>query len=322
MRATALPDWLAERGIGETRLVRVKDREIIEAQIVLDGAVRAGTVIEARLKSKGSGGRNAIAASDDGAEFLLPRGADAVTEGASVRIEVLRGPVPGDETWKRPLARVSDKPVGDALLPAAEPLTFPSPQDRLGALGWNDLVEEARSGIVRFAVGELCIEPTRAMTMIDVDGSGEPHELAMVGAAAAARAILRLDLQGSIGIDLPTATGKDARQRAADAVDAILPQPFERTAVNGFGFLQVVRPRRRASLVELAHDRAAFEARALLRAASFGTGAATLSVHPRVADILRARSHWIDALSSQRGGQITLRPDPALTMSGWHVDQA
>ena len=42
-------------------------------------------------------------------------------------------------------------------------------------------------------------------------------------------------------------------------VDAILPQPFERTAVNGFGFLQIVRPRRHASLFELAADRAAFE---------------------------------------------------------------
>ena len=41
------------------------------------------------------------------------------------------------------------------------------------------------------------------------------------------------------------------------------------TAVNGFGFVQIVRPRARASLVELAQDRPAFEARALLRRAAF-----------------------------------------------------
>jgi len=79
--------------------------------------------------------------------------------------------------------------------------------------------------------------------------------------------IRRHGIAGSIGIDLPTAGSKAARLAAGEAVDAILPQPFERTAVNGFGFVQVVRPRQRASLVELAQDRAGFEARALLRRA-------------------------------------------------------
>jgi len=317
-----LPDWLAEQGIGETRLVRVHDGEIVEAQVLLDGAVRAGTVMEARLASKGSAGRNAIAASEDGTEFLLPRGAGTVTEGSSVRIEVLRGPIPGDESWKRPLARVTDKPVGDAPLPAADTLAFPSPQDRLGKLGWNDLIEEARNGIVHFAGGELSIEPTRAMTLIDVDGLGEPQDLALLGATAAARAILRLDIQGSIGIDLPTACGKEARQRAANAVDAILPQPFERTAVNGFGFLQIVRLRRRPSLVELAQDRASFEARTLLRRAAFEAGPACLAVHPRVAEILHTHPDWIAELSRQRGGETGLRADASLTMSGSHVERA
>ena len=318
-----MPEWLAERGIGETRLVRVKDGEIVEAQILLDGAVRAGTVLDARLKSRGLGGRNAIAVSDDGAEFLLPRGAGPATEGRPVRIEVLRGPIPGDETWKRPLARFTDKPVGEAPLPAADDLTFPSPQDRLGALGWNDLLEEARSGTVRFAGGELYIEPTRAMTMIDVDGIGEAHELAMVGAAASARAILRLDLQGSIGIDLPTATGKDARQRAADAVDAILPQPYERTAVNGFGFVQLVRPRQRASLPELAQDRADFEARSLLRRAAFeGSGARRLVAHPAVIAAIEASSDWLDSLSRQVGGAVTLRSEPSLPIQSGYVENS
>ena len=91
----------------------------------------------------------------------------------------------------------------------------------------------------------------------------------MRGAAEAAKAIRRLDIGGSIGIDLPTAGSKASRQAAAAAIDDHLPQPFERTAVNGFGFVQIVRPRLRASLLELAQDRAPFEARALLRRAAF-----------------------------------------------------
>ena len=145
---------------------------------------------------------------------------------------------------------------------------------------------------------------------------GAGGDAVALGAAAAARAIRRLDIGGSIGIDLPTAGSKAARQRAAAAVDAILPQPFERTAVNGFGFLQIVRPRRNASLFELAADRAAFEARALLRRAAVErTGAAALVAHPAIIRVLEAKPDWIAALSRQVGGAVRLQADPKLHIS-------
>src|SRR5438045_6216413 len=127
--------------------------------------------------------------------------------------------------------------------------------------GWPDLVEEARHGIAAFPGGELRVSLTPAMTLIDVDGQLSPAELAVAGARAAGQAIRRHGISGSIGIDLPTVKNKDVRQTAATMIDEILPQPFERTAVNGFGFLQIVRPRRHASPFELAADRAAFETR-------------------------------------------------------------
>lgn len=302
-------------------MVRVADGEIVEARILLDGTVRAGSVLDARLVSNGDGGRNAVAKSGAGDEYLLPRGAPATAEGGALRIEVTREAIPGAEPWKRSLARVAEERAGEAELLDLKALPFPSPDDRLAALGWNDLIDEARSGIVRFPGGELAIEPTRAMTMIDVDGLGEPGELALLGATAAARAILRLDLQGSIGIDLPTSRDKAVRQSAAEAIDAILPQPFERTAVNGFGFLQLVRPRRRASLIELAADRPGFEARALLRRATFASaGAKTLAAHPRVIAAIERRPEWIAELERQIGGAVGLRADAALAMSGGDVE--
>lgn len=304
-------------------MVRIEAGEIVEARILPDGVTRAGSVIEARLVSSGSGGRNAVARTSAGAEFLLPRGAPGTSEGAPVRIEVTREAIPGAEPWKRPLARVTEQAQREPPNAVADDLPFPSPADRLGTAGWNDLIEEARSGTVRFPGGELSIEATRAMTVIDVDGPGPPQELAAAGALAAARAILRLDLQGSIGIDLPTVSGKQARQRAAEALDAILPQPFERTAVNGFGFVQLVRPRRRASLIELAKDQAAFEARALLRRAAFEPpGAKVLAAHPSVVRVLEANPGWVDELGAQVGGSIALRRDPSLTMSAGHVERA
>jgi len=317
-----LPEWLIERGIGETRAALVEDRTIIEARIHLDGIRRAGSVIAARLTSAGTVGRNAIATDERGDEYLLPRGAPGVTEGAPLTIEVSREAIPGCEPWKRPMAKISDAPPTEAPPLAGRVLVIPAAQDELAAAGWNDLIEEARSGIVRFAGGELRISPTPAMTLIDVDGALPAEELAVRGAAEAAKAIRRLDIGGSIGIDLPTTGSREARRHAAERIDEHLPKPFERTAVNGFGFVQIVRPRARASLVELAQDRAPFEARALLRRAAFEpAGPRRLVAHPAVVAVLKEHGDWIDALSRQVGGAVELRSDAALPMSAGYAEK-
>jgi len=290
----------------------VEDDDIVEARILLDGIVAAGSKLRARLVS---GGRNAVARDDAGTEYLLPAGAPGVAEGGAFDMIVTRSAIPGAEPWKRPLARAArpDDQPDDQV--AAKPGTLPP--------AWDDVIEEARSGTVRFAGGELRISPTPAMTLIDVDGQLDPAELALTGAAAAARAIRRLDIGGSIGIDLPTAGSKAARNAAAATIDAHLPQPFERTAVNGFGFVQIVRPRRRASLIELAQDRAAFEARALLRRAGFEPpGPKCLVAHPAVLAILQTHSSLLDQLARQIGGAVSLRAEPSVAMSGGYAEAA
>jgi hypothetical protein len=317
-----LPEWLVERGIGEIRAILVDQGEIVEARIQLEGAVPAGTVIAARLTSAGANGRNAVARDEHGIEYLLPRGASGVTEGAGLRIEITREAIPGVEAWKRPLARATDEPLRPAPKLNGTELPFPAPQDELGQAGWNDVLDEARNGVVRFNAGELRISPTPAMTLIDVDGTLPPDQLAVRGAAEAAKAVRRLQIGGSIGIDLPTSRSRAARHQAAKAIDEHLPQPFERTAVNGFGFVQIVRPRQRASLVELAQDRAAFEARTLLRRAAFeAAGSKRLVAHPALIAFLQSRSEWIEALSRQLGGTIELRVDAALPMSGGYAEK-
>jgi hypothetical protein len=312
-----LPDWQFERGIGERRYVRIEGGEIVGARIQLDGAVPAGTVLAATLLRAG---RPAIAVAD-GQEYVLREGAGLATEGEAIAIEVVRETIPGNEPWKRPLARTSAEAPGDADIGAAE-LPFPAPRDFLEDAGWSDLIEEARSGIVAFAGGALRISPTPAMTLIDVDGNLPPLELAMAGAKAAARAIVRHGIGGSIGIDLPTVQGKEQRTAIGVAVDALLPNPFERTAVNGFGFLQIVRPRRHASLFELAADRAAFEARALLRLAAREKGAICLATNPAVHAVLDSHPEWLDALSRQVGGAVSLRADARLPISGGYAEKA
>ena len=309
-----MPEWLIERGIGETRAALVEDGRIVEARVVREGVIPAGTTLRARLKSVG---RMAVAIAER-REYLLPKGAPGVTEGAGLNIEVTREALGGAEPWKRPLARLTEEPPRDApVLEGRE-----AGGRELDEFGWLDLIEEARSGIIPFPGGELRVSLTPAMTLIDVDGQLPPAELAVAGARAATQAIRRHGVGGSIGIDLPTAEGKAARQAAAEAVDAVLPKPFERTAVNGFGFLQIVRPRTHASLFELAADRAPFEARVLLRRAAHEVGAIRLAAHPAVIAELNRNPGWLDRLSRQTGGLVTLRDDPSLAIWAGHAEPA
>ncbi|NUR45868.1 MAG: ribonuclease [Sphingomonas sp.] len=306
-----MPEWIIERGIGETRAALVENDEIIEARVRRDGVIPAGAILEAKLVAVAP--RVTIEAG--GETFLLPRGVSGVSEGRTLLVEVTREALGGAEPWKRGLARVTN----DEPRPAP-----PLAEGRKGPIaGWDDVLEEARSGIVPFSGGELRIEPTAAMTMIDVDGWLAPPELAQVAAWAAARAISRLDLGGSVGIDFPTLRGKDARLTVDKILDEYLQRPFEKTAINGFGFVQVVRPRSRASLIELARDRAPFEARALLRRAGAETpGAKRIVAHPAVIAVLEQPPAWLDALARQLGGNIGLRADASLTMSGGYAENA
>ena len=277
---------------------------------MLDGQVAAGSVLKAKLKTVG---RNAIAVAE-GIEYLLPKGAPGVTQGAPLTIEITREAI-DTEGWKRPLAKVTDEAPSSGAIIAGEIL--PSTSTAFDTAGWPDLIEEARSGIVSFPGGELRIVVTPAMTLIDVDGALPPGELAIAGAHASAEAIRRHGIGGSIGIDLPIDGGKTARHAAAETIDAVLPQPFERTAVNGFGFVQIVRPRRHASLLELTLDRPAFEARALLRLASRMTCRIELVAHPSL--IAAVQPDWADQLAARIGGTVTLRADPGLGIAGGHA---
>ena len=306
-----MPEWLIERGIGETRAALIEDGEIVEARVRRDGVTPAGTILEAKLIAVAP--RVAVEAA--GETFLLPLGVSGVSEGRSLAVEVTREVLGGAELWKRGLARITSE------TPRPAP---PLAEAREGRIeGWDDLLEDARSGIIGFDGGELRIEPTAAMTMIDVDGWLEPPQLAQVAAWAAARAIRRLDIGGSVGIDFPTLGAKEARRAGDGILHEYLPRPFEKTAINGFGFVQVVRPRSRASIIDLALDRAPFEARALLRrAAGESPGAKRIVAHPAVIAVLEQHPAWLALLGRQVGGNVGLRADAGLTMSGGYAEKA
>jgi hypothetical protein len=328
-----LAEWLYEAGIGEARAALVEDGMIVEMAVERnDGTIRAGTVIEARLLRRADATARGLV-SFTGGEALLAPVPTGLTEGATLMIEIDREPIPESGNTKACRAR----PAAPGATPAPGPDLLarissggivvtrlrPFGSDRLEQAGWSEAMEEAATGIVAAPDVLLRISLTPAMTLIDVDGTSKAAELARAGAAAAGRVIRRFGIAGSIGIDLPTLASKAERQAAAAALDVALPQPFERTAVNGFGFLQIVRRRVRPSLPELiAGDPTRAAALALLRRAEreAGGGRRILVAAPGVIAMIERNPAWLALLEERTGAATTLRAQPGLAISAGHVE--
>ena len=313
---STLPEWLVERGIGETRAALVEDGEIVEAR---DPPRRRDH------PPAPSSTRSCVAVAPQrtveagGEQYLLPRG----------RAGHQRGKPPADRGHPRSAGRRGA--VEARRLPAAPrkiralPRRWPSGTPGQRSSGWDDLVEEARSGIVGFAGGELRIRTDRGD---DADRrrrlAGARRAGADAGAWAAARAIRRLDIGGSIGIDLPTLKGREAA--AAGRFD---PCRISALAVRADGGQRLrLRPdrpasRRRASLIELAADRAGVRGP---RPSPPGRRARSArSAWPRTlpwSRVLEGQPGWLDRLARQVGGAVTLRSDPSLAMSAGHAERA
>jgi hypothetical protein len=320
-----LAEWLYEEGIGENRAILLEDGRIAEALIELPGEIQTGAIVAGRLTAihvPGRRGLVALAASEALIEPLPPH----LTQGQALHVEITREPLPEAGRPKLARCRWSEEPLRPApsLAGRIAPFTrhaVPGP-DRFEEAGWSELLEQAASGEIPFPGGALRMSLTPAMTLFDVDGALPTAALAIAGAEAAARAIRRFGIGGSIGIDLPTVASKAERQAPAAAVDAHLPQPFERTGVNGFGFLQIVRRRSRASLPELlAADPVGAAARALLRRAerAQGAGERTLTAAPAVIARIEQTPGWTEALARRVGAPIALQAEPGLAISAGHV---
>jgi len=331
-----LAEWLYEPGIGENRAALIERGRILEMAIERDdeSGPRAGTILPARLVRKADASGRGMVTLEGGVAAQLTPVPAGLTEGAVLMVEVAREQLCEGAETKPPRVRPAPAGAGAAegadLRGRIEASGFPvrvigTGSDLLDEAGWTEAVEQAASGIVAAPDVLLRIVVTPAMTLIDVDGAGGAREVAVAGARAAAEAVRRFGIAGSIGIDLPTLQAKADRQAAATALDAVLPQPFERTAVNGFGFLQLVRRRVRASLVEqLQADPHRAAAMTLLRTAERTKGRGELRLHgcPPVIARIAARPGWIDALALRTGAAIVLQPDEGLAISAAYASRA
>ncbi|OBX20409.1 ribonuclease [Erythrobacter sp. QSSC1-22B] len=313
--------WYVERGIAEERAVLIERGRVVAGRLHWPGALTAGQVEDAVLVSRAKGSHRGTLRFASGEEALVDRLPATASEGAAVRARVTRA-----GTSERDRIKLAHAiPTDEDLRPAptlAEQLALSGhsvetirrfPDDE-----WEELWLEAWSGAVAFDGGELAFFDTSAMVLIDVDGPDDPRRLALAAVPSLAEAIGRFDLAGSIGVDFPTLAAKADRKAVDGALDQALAHwNHERTAMNGFGFVQMVARAERPSLLRrLHHDRAGAAARLLLRRADFVAepGCLLLTAHPAV--LARLQPEWQTELARRTGRAVMTHSDPRLALEG------
>jgi ribonuclease G len=359
-----------DAGPGEVRLGLAENGQIMEFRIIRlrrdKALLQAGEVYTLRITSH-LGGRQALATMSLGEDGLVAP-CDA-PEGTFLAAEMLRPPIPEPGKWKRaryrPLPDIapqsapgwhfSDEPwalalhayaplVDDIICPDAasanevtEILGTSSPVIKLDRQAIEDadfekLIEQAVLGEFPLPDGQLSIERTRAMTVIDVDGRGDPLKLNCAAAVEIPGLLRLLDIGGPIAVDfvsMKTRADRLAVDAALENACAVL-GPHERTAINGFGLCQIIRPRQCLSIPEwlcgTGIRQLSLESRAiaLLRAAgrSEGVGKRQLVARAEIIDLIRQWPEETGALRSSLGVEIELVGDATAPGYGHvHVSQ-
>lgn len=301
---------LVEAAPGATRALVLDGDTVVEAHIArADDPLPVGLIAPARLADR----RQGVAVLAAVEAQLAPVPADW-PEGQTRLVEVLRPARPDGVRDKQARVAAHDGPARPApdlatRLATAGHAVTPVPAhgpDVLADSGWDTVVEEALSGRVEFPGGRLLVAPTPAMLVIDVDGTGDLARLAEAAARAVAALIRRHGIGGPVVVDFPSLGGR-APRAVMDAILAeTLPPPFERTAMNGFGLVQIIRPRRQLSLIENVRQ-PGFAALELLRRAQRLVGPVQIEAQASVIDWLAAHPALIADCARLTGGTLALQ---------------
>jgi hypothetical protein len=294
-RVIRLTDIWRDDAPGERRFAVVENGNIVEIHIQRDALWALGECGAGRIDRKTPSGAYVVA--DDGSELLL-RSKIAVPEGARVMFEVTREAISEPGRIKPPeilLRDSAEHPIigKDALWEA-----------RLASLGQSAINASVAEGFDVAIAGQsqlgdvtISFQRSKAGLVFDIDGIGDAFAINRVAATEIARLLRLYQVGAMVMIDFVSMESKAQRTQIAETFDAASladPRPFERTAINGYGMMQVVRARPRPSVLDqLFGTRIAAlsdetQAYWLLRAVaqSSGFGTRTVTARPDVAALL------------------------------------
>lgn len=314
------PEWLIEQGIAEERALLVENDQVLAAKVFWLSKTCARTILMAKIISRNAGSSRALCVTPQGLEINadgLPR---ECSEGSDVRLIITREAIAERGRLKRAQARY----FGDdnAHVPPASVFTTGRTVHRFPSGLWEEVWDTASSGQIDFAGGSILISSTPAMTLIDVDGEGSPRELSLNAVPALAQGLRWFDLGGNIGIDFPTIQDKTDRKAVDAALGVALDDwQHERTAMNGFGFVQIIARLEGPSLLHrFATSRVGACARMALRRAELAEGAGRLlllTVHPALK--AKLKDDWLVELGMRSGKEVRIETDQSLALEAPHA---
>lgn len=297
-RVIRLPEIWHDDAPGERRAALVENGNIVEIHIQRDALWALGETGTGRIDRKTPSG--AYVVTDDGHELLL-RSKIGDPEGARVTFEVTReaiaepGRIKPTEIALRDSGALPSLPK-DALWDARL-MAFEQPVISASIADGFDI---ALSGQSQLGSVIISFQRTKAGLVFDVDGIGSAFDINQVAATEVARLLRLYQVGAMVMIDFVSMEAKAQRTQIAEIFDTASrsdARPFERTAINGYGLMQVVRARPRPSVLDhLFGTRIAAlsdetQAYWLLRAVaqSSGFGARTVTARPDVAALLETQ---------------------------------
>jgi hypothetical protein len=292
------------------RALRIERGEIVAAKLRWPGELVVGETATARLSAKRAGEKRGTATLENGREVLVDHLPSHISEGASGHVRITRAAIAERGRLKRAQGRWTEEALADPSPTLGETVRQFEP----GL--WEEVWHAASSGAITFAGGEILCSVTPAMTVIDIDGDLPPRELALVAIPAIAKALRWFDIGGNIGIDFPTLDAKTDRRAVDEALEkALADWPHERTALNGFGFVQIVARLEGPSLLHrFATARTGMCARYAIRMAerAEGAGITLLTVHPAVK--AKLKPDRLEELRRRTGREVRIETDPSLAL--------
>ena len=260
---------------GETRAILFEGGVAVELHIWREGQATPGSVIDGKIISK-SGGRAFLALSSGEEALIAPSPPEP--EGATVRVQIIRARLcePGDV--KLATARLSEADlygIGEDQWCAG----LCERADAVIAAGadFDDHFDIAHAGRSDVEGATIWFERTKAGLVFDVDGSGDAFAINRAAAAETARLLRLFQIGGAAMIDFVGMENKAARLAVAAAFDEAStadPRGFERTSINGYGLMQVIRAKPGPSILD----------------SLFGTRRVSLSDETLILALLRAAS--------------------------------